>query len=287
MNKTAFVFFGAGPIAEASLESMKASGMVPALVVTTPDRPAGRGKEMSASPVGVWASQNSIETIKPEKLDDTLYEKLKAIEAPVFVVIDYGVFLPDELLAIPARGVLNMHPSLLPRLRGPSPIRSSILTNEEETGVSVMLVDSELDHGPIVAQKKVAIPEWPPYGRELDALLAREGGALMAEMLPLWESGEIEARVQNHDLATYTEKFSKEDGLLDLKGDAYPNLLKIRAFDGWPGTYAFFQRDGKRFRVQILDAHIEGKKLILDRVKPEGKGEMNYADFERGGATLD
>jgi methionyl-tRNA formyltransferase len=147
-----------------------------------------------------------------------------------------------------------------------------------------MLVDEELDHGPIIAQKKVNMQDWPPHGNELDELLAREGGRLLVEILPLWIRGEIEARPQNHDLATYCEKFEKSDGLLDLAEDAYKNLLKIRAFEGWPGTYTFFERDGKRIRVQILDAHIEGTKLVVDKVKPEGKGEMLYADFVRSGA---
>ena len=110
-------------------------------------------------------------------------------------------------------------------------------------------------------------------------------------MLPLWLSGQIEAREQNHDVATYCTKFTKEDGMLDLSADplptgrqAYQNLLKIRAFEGWPGTFAFFERGGKRIRVQILDARLEGENLVIESVKPEGKARMPYADFLRSGA---
>jgi methionyl-tRNA formyltransferase len=129
-------------------------------------------------------------------------------------------------------------------------------------------------------------------GRALDTLLACEGGKLLAEILPLWAHGELEAHEQNHDVATFSQMFSKEDGLLNLvSGDPYQNLLKIRAFEGWPGTHAFFERPstgsgqaGKRIRVQILDAHLDGNRLIIDRVKPEGKSEMSFDELTRSGA---
>jgi methionyl-tRNA formyltransferase len=273
-SQLSFVFFGAGPIAAAALHEMEKAGVVPALIVTAPDRPQGRGGVVSPSPVGAWAAERNIETLKPERLDDDFLNKLKARSSglvPVFLVIDYGKILPKALLDIPEKGVLNMHPSLLPRLRGPSPIRSAILTDEKNVGVSVMILDEKLDHGPILAQKKVMTPDWPMRGRELDSLLAREGGKLVAEILPLWLKGEIEPQEQNHDVATYCQMFSKEDGLLDLADDPYKNLLKIRAFDGWPGTYTFVEKHGKNIRVQILDAHITSNKLVIDRLKPEGK----------------
>lgn len=280
-----FVFFGAGPIAVGALTEMESAGVVPSLLVTMPDRPQGRGGVVSPSPVGAWATERNIETLKPEKLDEDFLSDLEArsskLEARVFVVIDYGKILPKRLLDIPEKGVLNMHPSLLPRLRGPSPIRSAILTDEKNTGISVMLLDEKMDHGPILAQKKITVPEWPPRGRELDALLAAEGGKLVAEILPLWLKDEVTPQEQNHDVATYCQMFSKEDGLLDLTGDPHKNLLKIRAFDGWPGTYTFMEKNNKNVRVQILDAHIVNGKLVIDRVKPEGKKEMSYADFAR------
>lgn len=281
-----FVFFGTGEIAVGVLHELELAGLTPNLIVTSPDRRAGRGNTFTSSPVKIWASERNLEILQPEKLDADFLSILSSYclvpsACPLFVVVDYGAFLPKKLLALPQHGTLNMHPSLLPRLRGPSPIRSAILNDEKEVGVSVMLVDEKMDHGPIVAQKKVVVPEWPPRGRELDILLAREGGRLLAEFLPLWVRGEIEAREQNHDIATFSTMFSKEDGLLDLvNGDPYQNLLKIRAFEGWPGTYSFFERAGKRIRVQILDAHLEHGKLIIDRVKPEGRKEMPFSAFQ-------
>jgi methionyl-tRNA formyltransferase len=287
------VFFGAGPIAARALQELDTAGILPLLIVSSPDRPAGRGKNLTPSPVSAWAAERNIEIFKPEKLDaeflSTLETKSTELKVTTFVVIDYGKILPKKLLDIPPRGTLNMHPSLLPRLRGPSPIRSAILSDEKKTGVSVILLDEKLDHGPILAQKVVEIPMWPPRGRELDELLASEGGKLLATVLPLWARDEIEAHEQNHDLATYCQQFSKEDGLLDLSDDAYQNLLKIRAFDGWPGTYTFFERptvSNEQFRLKIISAHIENGRLVLDIVKPEGKGEIPYTQFLQSGAKL-
>ncbi|PIR82840.1 methionyl-tRNA formyltransferase [Candidatus Kaiserbacteria bacterium CG10_big_fil_rev_8_21_14_0_10_59_10] len=290
-----YVFFGTGTIAAGVLGELERAGLLPVLVVTAPDKPLGRGGALTPSPVGAWAAARSIEMSTPERLDADFLASLQAAadkrQVPLFVVVDYGKLLPGKLLDIPRRGTLNMHPSLLPRLRGPSPIRSAILNDERTVGVSVMLVDEKMDHGPIVAQRIVAVPQWPPRGSELDELLSHEGGKLLAEVLPQWAAGAIESTPQEHEKATFTKLFKKEDGLLDLSAphtagaDAYKSLLKIRAFEGWPGTYAFFERGGKRFRMQILDAHLDaGGALILDTVKPEGKNAMPYADFARSGA---
>ena len=163
-------------------------------------------------------------------------------------------------------------------------MRSAILNDEKETGVTIMQLSEGMDEGPIVAQKKIMAQPWPLKNSELEALLLPMAGQLLAQILPLWIHGEIEAKEQNHDLATYCDKLSKEDGLLDLSADGYKNLLKIKALEGWPGTYTFFERGGKKLRMQILDAHMDNKKLVIDRVKPEGKKEMAYEEFLRSGA---
>lgn len=163
-------------------------------------------------------------------------------------------------------------------------MRSAILNDEKETGVSIILIDEEMDHGPIVAQKKVTVPDWPAKNSDLERTLLPAGGALLAQILAEYVAGNIEPREQNHDVATYCTKFTKEDGLIDLNEDGYANLLKVRAFEGWPGTYAYFTRGDKKIRVGILDAHLEGRRMIPSLVKPEGKNEMSYVDFLRSGA---
>lgn len=279
-----YVFFGAGEIARAVLAELLQASLAPTLIVTAPDRVQGRGLALTPSPVAALAAEHGIETLKPAKLDDDFIYQLSTNNYQLFLITDYGAILPKKLLDIPPRGTLNMHPSLLPRLRGPSPIRSAVLNDEKKVGVSIMLLDEKMDHGPIVAQREVEVSEWPPRGSVLDRTLSHAGGKLLAQILPLWVQGDVEARPQNHDLATYCDKFSKEDGLLDLHVDGYQNLLKIRAFEGWPGTFAYFERGGKRIRVQILDAELEGNNLVIKTVKPEGKREMSYEEFIRSGA---
>ncbi|KKW19507.1 MAG: Methionyl-tRNA formyltransferase [Parcubacteria group bacterium GW2011_GWA2_51_10] len=280
-NNVRFVFLGTSHIAVYVLDALKAAGFLPALVVTPPPAPKGRGLSSAPTPVALWARESGISV-------EHDYKKIESEKWDIGVVVDFGEIIPESILSVPRRGFLNVHPSLLPRLRGPSPIRSAILNDEKTTGVSIILLDSEMDHGPIAAQKAVSPRDWPVRASELEEMIMKEGGTLLAQILPLWVAGEIEAREQNHDIATYTEKIKKEDGLLDLNADAYQNLLKIRAYEGWPGTYAFFEKNGisanRRIRVGIIDAHVEDGGLVIDTVKPEGKREMRYEEFLRSGA---
>ncbi|HWO07020.1 MAG TPA: methionyl-tRNA formyltransferase [Candidatus Paceibacterota bacterium] len=283
-NPLKFAFFGTDPLAEEVLNALERADMRPTLVVASPDKTA-RDRSVVFPTEKKWAQERGIAVMQPHKISQECIDDLAREEWDLFVVASYGKILRRALLDIPKRGTLNVHPSLLPRLRGPSPIRSAILRDEKETGVSVMLLDDEMDHGPLLAQRSVLIVDWPPRGRDLDALLAREGGTLLAEVVPQWMSGMIKAQEQDHSKATYCSAFTKEDGKLDLiDGDPYQNLLKIRAFDGWPGTFAYFERNGERIRVSIIDAHLKNGALVIDMVKPEGKREMPYADFMRSGA---
>ena len=276
-KKIKLAFFGTSHIAVFVLEALKRAGFMPELIVTVPEKKVGKTLESAASAAALWGERHNI----PVATD---WNEFETGAWDVAIIVDYGKILPSSLLTIPKKGFLNVHPSLLPRLRGASPMRSAILGDEKNTGVTIIHVDDKMDHGPIVAQKQVAVADWPVRNSELETLLMTEGGALLAGILPLYIDDEITPQEQNHDVATYAAKFTKEDGLLDLGGDAYQNLLKIRAFEGWPGTYTFFERAGKKIRVQVLDAHIEGNRLVLDKVKPEGKQEMQYADFARSGA---
>jgi len=281
-----FAFFGTPEIAVTILDELKTVGLVPAVIVTRLDKPKGRGGRSLPPPTKEWAIENNVDVLQPKKIKGEFLEEMKNSEWDVFVVAAYGKILPKELLDIPKKGTLNVHPSLLPKLRGPSPIRSAILTDEKETGVSVMLLDEEMDHGPIIAQASVALEEWPPKAILLEGILAKEGGQLLAEVLPLWIRDEIDSKEQGHEKATFCSLLKKENAEINLAGDAYQNLLKIKGYEGWPGAFTFFARHGKRIRVVIADAHIDERgALIIDRVIPEGKREMQYQDFLRSGAT--
>ncbi len=278
-----FVFFGTPQIAVIVLDELEKAGHLPSLIVTNPDKPVGRHHELTPSPVKVWARERGIESFEPASLrNEEAYAKLSAEQHDLFIVAAYGKIIPENILALPKHGTLNVHPSLLPKLRGASPIRSAILGDVKETGVTIMEMDAELDHGPIVAQKNVPISEWPPHGRKLDELLAQEGGALLASVIPDWLEGTREATPQAHNEATFCTKITKEMGELNLADDPYQNLLKIRAFDGWPGTFFFAEKNGARVRVKIVDAKLDADgSLKITRVIPEGKNEMSYKDFVR------
>lgn len=283
-NKSRFVFFGTPELAAVFLDDLEAGGLVPSLVVTVPDRPRGRGMEVVAPPTKQWAEQRDIPVLQPEKFDEETASALRATALDFGIVIYYGKVLPRAILDIPKHGVLNIHFSLLPRWRGTSPIRAAIANDDREVGTSIILLDEKIDHGPVIAQKKIAVEKWPPKASELERQATHESAKLLTDILGSWLAGDIEAREQNHDVATMCPAYTKNDGLLDLGADAYSNLLKIRAFDTTVGTHAFFERSGKKIRVGILDAHVEGTELVVECVRPEGKREMEYEEFLRSGA---
>jgi methionyl-tRNA formyltransferase len=278
-SKPLFVFFGTPRFAVRVLDALEAQGLTPALVVTASDKPRGRGLVMTPAPAKVWALEHDIDVVTPATLkDDTFASELANTNWDVFVVAAYAKLIPTSILNIPRRGALNVHPSLLPKFRGPSPAVSAILADERSTGVSIMLMDEHMDHGTIVAQAKVEVEEddWPPKGSLFEDLLATEGGNLLAETLPFWIEGDITPEVQDESKATFTKKFIDTDSLIDLNGDPRQQLLKIRAFDKNPRAH-FFTSDGKR--IIITEAVIHEGKLEISKVIPEGKKETLYKDF--------
>lgn len=278
-----FVYFGTPRFATIVLDELEAAGYTPALVVTAPDKPKGRKLLLTPSEVKVWADERQIPTLTPSRLrDPEILAAIAAVHAPLFIVAAYGKIIPKAILDLPEHGCLNVHPSLLPKFRGPSPIESALLSTESETGVSIMLLDEETDHGPIVAQEVYAAAEWPMRGSVLTDALAHAGGKLLAQVVAPWVATHT-AVAQDHSQATFTKKIVKEDGLIDLAGDALENYKKIRAFDEWPGAYFFTERNGKQIRVRVTDADYSDGVLTITRVIPEGKKEMPYADFLRGG----
>jgi methionyl-tRNA formyltransferase len=282
-KKPRIVFFGTPDIAVWVLEELHAKNIIPDLIVTNPDTPQGRKMLFTPPPVKRWAGERDIEVVQPASLrDEAVHERLLRGDYDLFIVAAYGKMLPKEIVDAPVHKTLNVHPSLLPKFRGASPIRSAILEDERNTGVSIIELDEEMDHGPIIAQAPVVIDEkdWPLRGTVLDEKLARMGGALLAETIPAWIDGTITPKEQNHEEATFCSKITKADGEITLTDDPYKNLLKIRAYDGWPGTFFYTEHHGVRTRVKIIDAELasDGSLHIL-RVIPEGKKEMDYTDF--------
>lgn len=287
-------FFGTPQFATVVLDELKAAKLTPALIVTTPDRKAGRALKLTPPPVKVWAMLHDIDVLQPESAnDEDFLAEMRNTEWDLFIVVAYGQIFPKELLEIPRRGSLNIHYSLLPRLRGASPVQSAILGDERKTGVSIIALAEKLDTGPIVAQASVEPEPWPPTSTELLALLTDEGAKLLAEVIPLWLDGKITPAPQDDAQASYCKKFSKDDARIDLPAgrqvssqEAYKNYLKIRAFDANPRAFFIARKNNADVRVGIADAEYQGGKLTLLRVIPEGKKEMVYEDFLRGGYLI-
>ena len=237
-------------------------------------------------------------------------------------MVAYGQILRKELLDIPKHGTLNVHYSLLPKYRGASPIESQILADDKNAGISIMLLDEAMDHGPIIAQERLKIHDsrfmiqgglaWPPTATELRKASNEVAGKLLADIMSKWVAGEITPKEQNHSEATYTKKFTKSDGEIDFANDPYKNFLKIQAFEGSIGTFFYspfpkgstrvgegegfkssasedfgpsFKKGGteeKKIRVIIKSAEFKDGKLTILRVIPEGKKETDYTEFLRG-----
>ena len=261
-KSTRIAFFGNSEFSLIVLWELKKNGVVPELIITTPDKPQGRKMVLTPTPTKVWAEENSVECIEPEKLkDENFLAKIK--DYNLFVVASYGKIIPNVVIDIPKYKVLNIHPSLLPKYRGPSPLQQQILNDEKDVGTSIMLIDEQIDHGAIVAQKKVEISDWPVGFISLQEILAKEGSKLLAEALPAWIKCKITPKIQNDNEATFTKKIEKQDGFLDLSDDARKNYLKILAFEEWPKTYFEIEKNGKKIRVIIKKAEWKDNALQI------------------------
>jgi methionyl-tRNA formyltransferase len=277
-----WVFFGTDTFSVGVATELKREGLTPELVVCPPDRPKGRNQEMTPPPIKLWALENKIPVFQPEKLDTVARTELQKKSYDFFVVASYGKLLPKAVLSIPKHGVLNVHPSLLPKYRGPSPIEAQILHDDKEVGVSIMLLDEGMDSGPILAQEKIHERALPMPAPVLMRLLADIGGRLLAHSINPYISGELTPEPQNSDKATICKMIKKEDGEIKLEDDGRKNYLKYLAYQDWPGTYFFTTRKDKPVRVIVKQAFWENNSFQIKRVLPEGGREMDYTDFLRG-----
>lgn len=279
-NKLNFVFFGTPDVASETLEILKQSGFLPTLIVTSPDRPAGRKLALTPPPVKTWAIENNIPYIQPEKLDQEFTLKLSTLNFELFIVIAYGKILPESLIKLPRLGSINIHYSLLPKYRGASPLESALLNGDETTGIAIQQMEYKMDSGPILA--KVEVPIDPNNTIiEMRKKLITLGAEKLVEILPKIFNEEIKSIPQDEGKATFCKKIKKEDGLVDLEKDNPETIYnKFRAYKIWPRIYFF--KDNKR--VIITDATLEddpfdpahGKKFIIKKIIPEGGKEQEY-----------
>lgn len=270
-----YIFFGTDSFSITTVEELVARGLCPRAIVTVPDKPVGRKHEMTPPPLKVWAEIKNFNVLQPEKLDADFIDSLKRYEPDFFVVASYGKIIPKEVLDMPSMGAFNIHPSLLPKYRGPSPLQQSILDDAKETGVTIIKMDEKMDHGPIVAQEDLntdLLPHnWPPTSVELGTHLFNRGAELLHDLIVTNNITETE---QDHDAATFTEFIKKSDSEINLSDDPYQNFLKYQAFHAWPRT--FFMKDGKR--NVITDAEFSNNEFVIKKIIPEGKTETTYVE---------
>jgi len=301
--KVRTVFMGTPQFAVTILESLLRSSCQVLAVYTQPDKPAGRGRPVVFPPVKKLALERGIPVIQPETFKSSeVVEKLVSFQPELIIVAAFAAILPLELLSLPKFACLNVHPSLLPRHRGPSPVANAILCGDELTGVTIMLMDAGLDTGPILAQEKVEISFMNTTG-SLSSKLADVGAKLLLETLPKWLEGELRPQAQDESQATYSRLITSKDAEVDWHLPAIELWRRVRAYNPWPSCYTWCQ--GKRLRILeaipcgdlgqgevgkvIALAEPPGVGVVtgqgvlaLYQVQLEGRRRMSVDDFVRG-----
>jgi len=296
---TKIVFMGTPEFAVPALQALTEHYPVVG-VVTQPDRPAGRGRQVVESPVKQAARQAGLPVIQPQRLrEPEAMAQLTAWAPEIIVVAAFGQILKSAALELPPHGCINIHASRLPRHRGAAPIPAALLAGDTETGVTIMRMDVGLDTGPILAQRPEAIhPD--DTSLTLSERLSRLGANLLLEVLPDYLAGKLPPQPQTESLATYTPQLKKEDGHLDFTQPAADLERRVRAFTPWPGAFAIWQNQPmKVLRAAIIES-LNGEPgevaqtpqgpavvcgsggLLLLEVQPPSKKPMSAADFARG-----
>lgn len=267
------IFWGTPEFALPALGALIKSGCHIVAVITNPDERVGRKQILTSPPVKIFAEKAGIPVLQPEALksNEIFLKEFRELAPDLCVVAAYGKIIPQEILEIPKLGFLNIHPSLLPRWRGPSPIQYTILNGDAETGVTIIRLDERMDHGPIVAQqrwekespplrsgKKPIIPELVAgyTYKELHDKLAQLGAELLIRTLPKWTNGEITPVPQDDAKTTYSKILKKDDGRIDWKKSAEEIERMIRAFNPWPGTWTVWPSSDKIYRIKIEEVKI-------------------------------
>jgi len=276
-----FAFFGSDEFSIIVLQELLKNNFIPTFCITQPDRPQGRKLVLTPTPLKKFCFENNIDVHTPENLE--LFFKDIKQDFDFFAVASYGKIISQAIIDIPKKGFLNVHPSLLPLYRGASPIETVILNNELETGVTIMLMDAKMDHGPILLQQKQVFSSWTESKKITHDMLAQLGGTLLTQTIKGYLTGQILPQEQNHSMATYTKIIKKSDGLIKLSDIDHKTYLKYLAFTPWPGLYFFVEKQNKQIRIKIESAHFNTQKgFVIDTVIPEGKKSMTFDSFKNG-----
>jgi methionyl-tRNA formyltransferase len=297
------VFLGTPEFAVPSLRRLVYADASIVLVVTQPDRPSGRGRRLSAPPVKMAAEEFGIPVYQPERIKEReAVTHIRGYDAECAAVVAFGQLLPQAFLDAFPLGAVNVHGSLLPVYRGAAPIQRCLLAGENQTGISIMLLDAGMDTGPVLARREVAIEEDDSFG-SLHDRMAQTGAELLLETLQDWKGGKMIPKPQEDFLATYAPPILKAEGRVVWELPARRIVDTIRAFDPYPGAYGFYRgRRLKLFRARLLSwkgdgrpgevAGIaegglvvwgsDGQGLIIGELQLEGQRRLAAAEFVRG-----
>ncbi|MDP1706744.1 MAG: methionyl-tRNA formyltransferase [bacterium] len=291
-----YVFLGTPEFASIILEKLIAADLSPALIICNPDRPAGRKHLLTPPPAKIIAEKYNLPFYQPEKLSaEKLKEKISGTEFAV--VAAYGKIISQKSLDLFPKGVIGVHPSLLPKYRGATPLQSVLLKGSKNTGVSLFMIDKEVDHGPILAKEKMLIDPEDNY-QTLMRKAALVGADLLIKTLSDFSAGKIKPKKQNHKIATFTEKFETSDAFVpfdDLvasveKDKAKAKIIerKIRAFYPEPGVFTMKEISAQPRRIKILKAILTpNKKLKILIIQPEGQKPHPLNPPAGGGGQID
>ncbi len=302
------VFFGTPRFACPFLKALIDDPVIEVVAAfSQPDKPAGRGGDLLAAPVKLLAQDHLIPTQTPKSLrkDPAIVSLLKRYDADMFVVVAYGKILPKDILDIPKMGAINVHPSILPRHRGPSPMQAAIAQGDLQTGVTIMLLDEGMDTGPLLASETIQIDDNETYS-SLEKKVHLQGPGLLVETLHRYHAGQVDPIPQNEEKATLTHLLHRDDGHVVWSESLSEIERKSRAWQNWPGLWSMWDRvSGVCIRLKLISvrpsdfradvppgtATVKDGRLFIDcangtleilEIQPEGKPKMNAAAFIQG-----
>jgi len=264
-NHLKIVFFGTSDFAVPALKSLLNSGYKIVAAVTQSEKPTGRRRIIIPSPIKKASLENHIPVFEPHNLrkDEVFFKKFKSLNFNLCIIAAYGKIIPAQYLELPKYGFINIHPSLLPKYRGPSPIQTAIMNGDQKIGVTIIKIDEQMDHGPIlgITNHKLQITD---YYKEAEKELAEKGAKLLFEILPKYITSEIKPQKQDHAQATFTRKLAREDGRINWNQPAQKIYNQIRALNPEPGTWTTWY--GKI--LNIMKINIEVKPQYFDKKYP-------------------
>lgn len=261
--------------------SLKKNGIDVCLLISETSKKQGRDLKIKANPAVSFADQYKIQTITPETFDLDVIDKIVDSKAEIGFVFSYGKIIPQKIIDLFPFGIINIHPSILPKYRGPSPIQQALLDNLNSTGYSIMKIDSKMDSGNILYQEKTAIRSDDTFDSLREKIL-NKASIKLPIIIKEYLADKITPVKQNDQKATYTKMVFKNDGLINAEKSALEAYSKIRAYSHWPKTYLLIEN--KRFIIH--EAKITNNMLSIVKIQPEGKKIMNFSDFKNGYHSL-